>query len=231
MRKQFLLFISIAVSGLAFSQTDSLLSIDTVESKEIKDASEPVFNGREHLQYHPSIEGIAYYQTTEWQKGTLVFRDILYKDVFLKYDLVKDEAIIQHINGFTGVTLFTPRIKAFTLENKKFIYLPGNNEFVQPGIYEELVNGRLSLYAKRSKIIKETVVSTGVERKFIDRNDFYVLREGEFYHIKKEKAMMDLVKEKKDEISSLLKEAGIKHKQHPEAALIKMVEYYNLLSR
>lgn len=231
MRKRILFLLLTGITQTVFSQTDTL-STPVYASRTATDAGDPLFNGREHINYLSSIEGFAYYQSPEWQTGTLVFQDIAYRNLLLKYDLVADELIVRHINGFTGVALFTPRIQSFVIGNRRFVYLSfvaGSS--LQPGIYQELSKGKLSLYAKHSKSIKETVSLGGIERQFIDRNNYYVFLGGNYYPVRKEKDMMDLIQEKRNEIKAFLKESGIKYKADPEAALKKIVDYYNQLSR
>jgi hypothetical protein len=187
-----------------------------------------IYNGREHLGYAASIEGIAYYQTKEWQPGTIVYRDVFYPEVFLKYDLVQNEVIIRHFNGGMGITLFTPRIKEFSLAGKKFIHFTGSkNSNLPPGLYEELEKGTISLYVNRSKSIFESTSGLQIERKFIESNTYYALKDGIWYKIRKDGTLFDLVRDKKNEIKNDLKKKGLKYKKNQEATLKEIVSYYN----
>lgn len=231
MRKKLLLVLTISCATSVFAQVDSLPVAVLSESKSITNAGEPIFNGREHISYHPSIEGEAYYQSNDWQPGVLVYQRVPYKDVYLKYDEVADELIVRHPNGYMGVVLFTPRLQSFLIGNKRFVILAGDGSGFQGGIYEELQKGKLSLYAKRSKIIRENLANTGIEKKFIKQDSYYVQKDGKFFPVKREKDIMKLVQDKKDAIEASLREAGLKYNAFPEAALIKIVADYNQLSR
>ncbi|MGZ5255914.1 MAG: hypothetical protein ACXWCT_16010, partial [Flavitalea sp.] len=143
MRKQVLAILFLALVNSAVAQTDTLFFQPAIDlaigtSSSIKDAGEAIYNGREHLGYLPSIKGIAYYTSAEWQPGSIVYRNVSYKNVFLKYDLVKDEVIIRHVNGFTGVTLFTPRVESVIILNKHFVNLPGDGKLLSAGLYEKV---------------------------------------------------------------------------------------------
>ena len=195
--------------------------------------SEPIFTGQEHTGYSPDIEGTAYYGNDQWQKGSLVYRDVVYPDVRLKYDLVADRLIVQHYNGFTGVTLFTPRIQSFSLDGKNFETLPANavNRLPLSGIYEVLVKGEVSIYAKRMKSIQESTKSGRVERSILSRETYYASKDGVFYPIKKEKHLLDLMPERKNEIHTLLREKGLRFKKQMERTLVASAEYYNAQTR
>jgi hypothetical protein len=232
MSTQFLLLLFIGIAQTALSQTDSFLFAAGLEGKTPRDAGEPIYNGREHVIYHPNIEGIPYYSSRDWQSGTVAHQGVLYKDVFLKYDLVADEVIIRHINGFTPVILFTKRVQSFTLGGRLFVNLSSNDSAAfKPGVYEELNRGKLSLYAKRSKFLEETIQTNSLLRKFIDRHSFYVLKNGQYHLIKKEKHILELLGEKKEEVKAWLKASRIKYKSEPELALTQIVAHYNQVSR
>lgn len=227
MRKFFLFLLFFVISKAVFSQSDSMHFAIATESRVANMAGDPIYNGREHIGYHYAIEGIPYYQSIDWQKGRLVYQGVPYKDVFLKYDLVADELVVRHINGYSGVTLFTPRIQSFTLGNKHFVYFSGENKpTLKRGIYEELVKGKVSLYVKRSKLLTEKVVSTVIERKFVDNHTLYLMKNGNYYPVKKERDVLDLLNDKKN-VRAWMKASGIKYKSDPEGALIRIVEYYN----
>ena len=195
--------------------------------------SEPIFTGQEHSGYSPDIEGTAYYGSDQWQNGSVVYRDVVYPDVRLKYDLVADRLIVQHYNGFTGVTLFTPRIQSFSLEEKNFENLSANtvNRLPLSGIYEVLVKGEVSIYAKRLKSIQESTKSGRVERSIVSGESYYASKDGVFYPIKKEKHLLDLMPDRKNEIHTLLREKGLRFKKQMERALVASAEYYNAQTR
>ena len=226
MRKHFLtcfflfpVFIAIAQPGVSSRLAPVVLDTNSV-----------VYNGIEHVGYMASIEGIPYYSSTEWISGTMVYRDQAYTGVDLKYDLIKDEVILRHFNGYVGVTLFTPRLQSFTLGDKKFVNL-SNASGRSTGFYEELSSGAVGLYVKRSKKINETLLATGVERKISSSNTYYLLKDGVLHGVRNEKSVLELLKDKKAEIRAHLKGRGLKFRKNPEAYLLVVANHYNQLSR
>ena len=227
MRKQICFLIYFGIAQAAFSQTDSVV----FAGKTGNDGNATLYNGRVHVGYLNSIEGSAYYGANEWQSGTLIFQGVPYRDVLLKYDLVADEVLVLHPNGFTGVTLFTPRIQSFRLGDRSFVALPDHQPSdLKAGLYEELSKGKVSLYAKRSKLIKETTITTGVERKFIDQSFYYIWKDDAYYAVRNEKAIFDILVDKKNDLADWMKASNINYKSSPENALLRIVAYYNQLS-
>lgn len=197
----------------------------------VKNIDQEIYNGIKHLDYPSSIAGIAYYQSNEWQPGSINFRDNFYPDIFLKYDLVQNVVVIRHFNGSTGINLFTPRIKQFTLAGKTFLLLPQNKKSSLPqDLYEEIEKGEISFYIHRSKYIKEDIVGLQIEKEFIVNDVYYALRDGTWYTIKKEKDMLGLMKDKRNEVRNDLKKKRLKYRKFPEATLTEMVSYYNKIT-
>lgn len=232
MRKLRYLFLFLAISGSVFGQSDSVLFAAAFQPRVNTHAGDPLYYGRQYTGYEFVVKGNPFYGSEEWQKGSIVYRDIAYAGVMLKYEQVKDELLVLHPNGFTPIVLFTPRIHSFMLAEKRFVNLPDTE--VAPfkaGLYEVLASGPITLFAKRSMLLEETIVSNALEREFVYTYSFYVQKDGKFQAVKNEKTILQLVGDKKKESKALLKAAGIKFRKSPEEALRTIVNFYNQSSR
>lgn len=188
-----------------------------------------LYNGVEHLRYQPSIEGIPYYMADEWQNGTIEYNGIVYRDVPLKYDQVKDQVVVKHPNGYSSFSLFSPRVRYFMLGGNTFVYIPegGDKSAPPPGFYQQLRTGALTVLAKRSKWINEQIEYGKMEWKFESVNKYYVLKDGIYYSPKNESALLALTGERKREAKQALQKAAIRFKKAPEQAIVAVAEYYN----
>jgi hypothetical protein len=232
LRREALLLLTIFFTTSAVAQTGPVLFAAHPEAQSAMDINEPLYNGKEHVYYHPSILGIPYYLTAEWQPGTLVFNNVPYKDAFLKYDLVADELVLRHVNGLLSIVLFTPRVQQFTLGDRMFVNMTADRDGkLKAGFYELLASGKLSLYAKRSKWIEEKTLSISIERKFLTRDNFYVYKVGQYYQVKNPKALFNLLGDRKSEVKAWFKDSHIRFKDDPGVAFTKIVEHYNQTNR
>jgi hypothetical protein len=230
MRKLLFLFLPFLYQK-AFSQTDTVPYSTMVVSTSANDPGDMIYNGREHVTYSSSIKGNPYFSSDSWQKGSIIFQNIFYTNVSLKYDLVADEVIIIHPNISAGVVLFTPRVRSFSLEGKLFIYLSGMEEKgLKTGIYHQAVTGTLSLYIRHSKMIEENIVDNALEKKITSRDAYFVLKNGQYHPVRKQKDIIDLIQDKKKEINSLLKSRQIRYKDDPEHFLVNLIQHYNQLN-
>jgi hypothetical protein len=210
------------------AQSDSSTPLQTVNTVFKQSTDQIIYNGKEHLGYAARIEGIAYYQTKDWQPGTMTYHDVYFPDVFLKYDLVSNELIIRHHDNGIGISLFTPRLKNFSFSGKKFIVFSGEEKGLPPaGIYEQIATGKISFYIHRSKFIKETIEGLELRQQFITNDTYYLVKDGMCYPVKHQKDLSQLTKEKRAEIRKVLKGQGLRFRMVPEAVLTETVNYYN----
>lgn len=232
MRKILLLILSISLEYSGMSQVVSQYHQSAGEKAieeylEAKGQNLSIYNGIQHTGYLPSIKGSAYFKSDAWQKGAVTYDGILYKDALLKYDMVKDELIVQHPGSFLGVTLFSPRVDQFCFLNSQFIYIDKTAASIPEGFYEQLVRGDVNLLVKRKEIIEEKIIFSELNREFLRQDQYYVQKDGKYYAIKNEKALLNLLDEKKQEIQKYLKKNKIKFKRNPEHTLLTIAEQFN----
>ena len=228
MRKLTILLLFIVPIETTAQNDTSILKEAYSNAVSVSNNKMTLFNGKQHHGYPSVYIGNPYFRTNEWLPGSVVYSDVLYDDLLVKYDLISNELIVKHPNGYAAVSLFTPRVQRFTIGNYRFIQVFNKEpDFIPPGVYEEMQLGKMSLYARRSKIIDENVTAAGIERKLVDKTTYYVVLNGVSYPIKKQKSIMELLGDKKNDIKTHLKELGIKYRGSEELVLTEIVKFYN----
>lgn len=192
------------------------------------DLAAEIFNGKEHPGYIPNIKGTAYYIDNDWQPGTVIYQDVYYPSVWLKYDMVQKELIVRHPASKEAITLFTPRMSSFSISGKSFIRITGNDSScLAPGIYEEVKKGKLDFYILRSKYLLEEATPYGLEREFLTNDQYYVVKDHKCYPLKRKKNILNLVSEKKSAIKADLRKKQLNFKRNKEEALTEIITFYN----
>ena len=188
-----------------------------------------LYNGVEHVRYLPTIEGIPYYQADEWKPGTIEYNGVVYRDVPMKYDMVKDQVIVKHTNGFSAFSLYSPRVTYFDMGGDRFVYIPAGSDKTLPpaGFYQQVRSGPLTVLVKRTKWIDEQVQSGKLELKFLSANRYYVRKDGAYHNLRREADLMELLGERRKEAKQTLQRAGIRYKKNPELAILTIADYYN----
>jgi hypothetical protein len=190
-----------------------------------------LYNGIEHLGYSYKIKGHAYFLQKEPATGTVVYDELEFANVPMLYDLLKDQVVVQHFNGFSKVGLVSEKVKAFTLLNHHFIYLDSTlGAPITTGFYDELYTGNIKVLVKRGKFIQETIKDE-VEREFIATNAFFIQKAGTYYAVKNYKGLLTVLKDKAPAIKQYLRKNRIKYRKGPENAVLKAAVYYDSINK
>lgn len=185
-----------------------------------------IHNGRVFYGY-PGMINYAFFPEEGWQKGSLLYEGLWYHDISLMYDIYKDEVVILHPNNIP-VSLFSERIGQFNFNGQHFVRLKqdkGNN--LKSGFYQQLTEGTVTIFARREKKMEENIVDLGIERKFVAFDRYYILKEGNYYPINKQKHLLDLLKDDRQNIVQHLKQQKLKFKQNKEKTIITIAQLYN----
>lgn len=186
----------------------------------------PIHNGRVFYGY-PGILEHAFFPSTGWQKGSVLFDGIWYHDITLMYDISQDEVIVLHPSS-TPVRLISERVQEFKFNGLNFVRLyPDKDNVIKTGFYQRIVDGPVSILSKRSKKIEENIVDLAIERKFVSGNQFFALRDGIYTPIDKQKPLLELMKDKRQAVVQHLKQQKLKFRKEKEKAIIQMAEFYN----
>lgn len=193
----------------------------------------PLYTGMRHQLYPKSIEGNPYYQSRDWYKGSVVYDHILYENITMRFDQVKEELVIAHDES-SGVfiSLFTPRVQEFSFGGAKFERIvtdSGGKAALRTGIYEKLVTGKLTAIVRTVKEINEKVEGTTLYRVISEGSRYYVLRDGVYYPIRKQGDLMDIVKERRKEVQQYLSKSQLKFRREPRETIIAVIQFYNQL--
>ena len=188
----------------------------------------PIFNGTQHFPYLSTIDGIAYFQSEAWQKGTIVYDDVLYNDVQMKYDLVSEKVIVKAPNGGIYISLFGPRVREFSFSGFKFIRIEKTDEIpLASGFYQVLAEGAATLLVKTAKTISEQIKDNAIYRKFEQKVLYYILKDGMYYSVSNKKSLLNVLKEKRKAVQDFISQKSLKIRKNPEQTILAAVEIYN----
>jgi hypothetical protein len=177
-----------------------------------------VYNGIEHSDYQV-MKGHPYFEAEGVRKGSVIYDGILYDDMPMLYDLVRDQVVIYNFSG-DPISLSGERVKVFTLPGHLFINSP-------TGYYDLLCSGTVTLLCKRIKIIEESIVDLSIVYTALEKDRFYIIKGGVHYPVGNLNSLLALLKDKRKEIRQDLRKKKIKYRKDPERALVSAVQYYN----
>ncbi len=233
-KRQFQFLIQIyflGVSTLSFSQCDLFqgFSNEELELAEyyqqiIRDNS-PLFNGRvyQHAQY--SQEQHPYFFKNDWYEGTILYNDILYPKVWMKYDLVDDVIIVRNGNGQV-LSLDKSKIELFELFGNSFFKF-SYPKSPQEGFFQIKACGQVSFLIS---IKKQSILKGINDYEFKEVKDYYFLQDDLLTQVKNKKTVFAALFDRHDEIKTFIKDSNLYFSTHREALLQGIVEYYNSIN-
>ena len=128
------LFVTVLLSPAFYTNAQSIESDSLSYAKSVQHAvdlyhqfmndEKSLYNGSQYLIYTQTIqEGIPFFETTEFVKGDVTYNGILYENVPLVYDILKEELITRIPTNNYTVMLVNDKVSSFALLNHKFVRL------------------------------------------------------------------------------------------------------------
>ena len=190
----------------------------------------PLYNGSEYIEYAYTLqEGHPFFQVVNFINGNVNVDGMIFHDVPMLYDIVKDQLIIQDFQKVYKINLPADRVRQFFLLGHLFVHLNASDQ-VKTGFYDQLYKGKISLFAKREKKILEKYSNIQISKVVISQNVYYIKKDGVYYTIKNKSSLFSALKSKKKEVQQYLKSNDIKFKREPERAMMMAVKYYDQLT-
>jgi hypothetical protein len=236
------LFLSYGLAGYSYGQLAGLQAAvsDNVPEyplslyKTATRDAQNLYNGRLYYIYDAREEEHQFYEERKFEKGTVFYDGQRYDSIPLMYDLVKDELVIKHINGFESMLLQSPKVGFFTTHNHIFFKLESGKDInpdMRTGFYDLLYDGKSKTLVRRIKQRQEKIVEKKVIALFPAKNFYYVYANAKYNPVHTRKAVLALFPEQKTELRKFLREQKIKFRKNRELAIITMVARYDELTK
>ncbi len=195
-----------------------------------------LLNGKEYSP-NPNVlkEGTLFYKEDNWIKGAITYRGILYKNQYLKYDLLKDVVLTPSENFYIPLQLISEFVDSFTLENHRFIHFKpdkinrSNNENPTEGFYELIYDGISKILVKRSITIQMNTTDRSLE--YIPRTiiRYFIYVNGIFQEFNNQNSLLKICKNQKKELIQFINKNKIKFKYDPELTMKALARQYDYL--
>lgn len=153
-----------------------------------------LFSGREYEPPPMRLnEGHPYFLNPSWIKGSVTYNGKIFNDVSLKYDLVSDELVLMHFNGYFMISLNKETVDDFILEAHHFRRFGDNKKLtgnLEEGYYEVLYNGNSLLLKKHMKEINTVGQGNNQGFEVSGKTSLYLIRNGNVAAVKTKKSFM-----------------------------------------
>ena len=201
-----------------------------------------LYNGWQDPGYNHLAVGHPYFMADSVQVGNVYYDDTYYPNVSMLYNLVSDDVIVVQYAVTMDTTnteyktslrmdLVSSKIQSFSLPAHEFVRLIADSNVIgmPPGFYERMYNGKTKLFVKRIKLYIEEVKGNELERRFDPITTYYIQKNGKYYTIHSKKSLLNLLKDKKSELSSFIRSNKKRFKKNKELMIFETTRHYDQL--
>ncbi|HEX9503050.1 MAG TPA: hypothetical protein VF974_01865 [Patescibacteria group bacterium] len=199
---------------------------------QIMNKASGLYNGGEYDNYFFSFEaGSPYFGVKDSVPGSILYDGVLYRNIFMKYDEVRDAIVIWNDNE--AIQLLNEKVGNFRLLDHSFTRLIKDNhskDLVKTGFYEQLYKGRIAVFKKVIKtIIDKPDMTDGILRSIEQKTYFYLQTARGYTLVNNKSDLTEALKDHKKEITEFIGSGNLSFKQDPAGFLAKVAAYYDTL--
>jgi hypothetical protein len=195
------------------------------------DAQAEIYNAPLYERHIPAFtSGHPFFFADSFSVGSIGYNGLVYEDVPILYDIVRDELVTRSPKGFT-IALIKPKVDSFFFAGHSFIKLNDDTSgMATQSYYERLYNGNIQFLVKRKKTVQVSSGVTALEKRIYVQDRYYLYRNGLFEQIKNKNSLLSALKDKRNALQQFIKQNNLKLKQNFEEDAVRVVAYYNQLN-
>jgi hypothetical protein len=145
------------------------------------------------------------------------------------YDLSHDNAIVKY-SADVNLVLVPEKTGYFNLPGHLFI----RGSDVSPGgegFYELLFEGKIEVLVKRIKEQVPWSKSFEFNSVFMQKNNYFIYKDGSYKSVNSKKEMLDELKDKKGELKDFISKNKPDFRKNFEKALVQTAKYYDQITQ
>lgn len=174
----------------------------------------PLYTAR-YRSHHP--DNTPFLDRDAFSTGNLTYDGQPFFNQQLKYDITRDQLIVQSTDNRTPVALISEKVSNFTLNGKRFVNLSQTSPQLS-GFYEENErNDAFAFYIKHHKDSREIISNETLYSDFTTADSYVVFYKNAFYPISSKKSIIAVFPDHKSEISKFYASRGKQNTQMLES--------------
>ncbi|MDR3716911.1 MAG: hypothetical protein P4L51_29225 [Puia sp.] len=189
-----------------------------------------LYRGGQYADYVYLLnEGHPFFLENHLQKGSLFYDSVFYGDIDLQYDLVKGLVVIKDPWKIYKIFLINQQLYWFKIGSHLFVNLLDTLNKSSPGggFYEQLYQGRITLYKKETKEIKEDPSDGQMKRLIIYSVSYYVKKGATYYSVSNQGLLAHAFKDRSGEMKKFIRKNRLSMRKDRENTLIKVSAWYD----
>ncbi|OOQ59072.1 hypothetical protein BC343_29595 [Mucilaginibacter pedocola] len=184
-----------------------------------------LFNSPKYDAYDKTIKGNAYFaDAAEFSTGNVEYDGFSYKNMQLMYDMNRGSVVMQLPNKASMVELVSDRVQSFDIAGHHFVRVEAFSQeagsAIPAGFYDVMYSGKTEFIVHREKAMQAGTFSA-------EAASMYVKIDGAYKSFDSQKSLLSLLSNRKQELSTYIKDNAINFDADKEQAVVKIVAFYD----
>jgi hypothetical protein len=186
-----------------------------------------LYTGSLYVRDYYRVKGHPFFETDSLQKGDVFYNGVLFKNAELLYDLSHDNLVTKYAED-ANLVLVREKITYFKLRGHLFV---AGSDALGRGFYDLLYTGKLEILAQRKKELVPWSKSMEFDAAFSQTNNYFIYKDSIYYKVNSKQDLMDVLKNKKDELKEFISKNKLDFKKKFEIALLRTAMYYDQVTK
>jgi hypothetical protein len=187
-----------------------------------------LYNGKTVTPYDRLYANHPCFETDGYVAGTLCYNHVVYSDIFMRFDLYRNELTVSSQHKPFPIVLNNERFNYAVLNGTTLIISKNDNDSKEQFLVL-LHDGTFPVVRK----YKMTIITRESDRKFVSsfqiQNQYAIYIAGIPYPVKNKKSLLKLFPDKKEELNEFAKQNKLNFKNQIEQSIIALVKHYEIM--
>jgi hypothetical protein len=193
-----------------------------------------LYSGPEYVdQTKPGTIGHQFFLSAEPQIGTVTYRNAYFQDVTMRYDLLLDRLVVTYPNQVANIVLVPENLSDFSLNGRRFVHVLGDSStsaVLPTGFYELLRAGPVSLLARHTKYVQQTMAHQSLQFEFKQIDKLFARSGSTVVEVGRLKDLLTLLPAHKMDVQRYARQQKLRFSAtQREASAVKALRYYYTL--
>lgn len=191
-----------------------------------------IYNGAAYLRTGHGIRGTAFFESDSLMPGGVFYDGRLYENLLLQYDMVTGQVIIRDYQQQNELQLVAEKLAWFYIAQHVFVRIAADAEtpsFISTGFYEKLYQGKITVFARRQKIVRRATDASDSKGNYAEYNSYFLLLNDVFYPVNDKNDFLSLMGPEKEAVAKYIKDNKINFRKRRETDMVEVAAYYDKL--
>lgn len=223
-------FAQVTISDVNNGQKELMLSLEDYYG-----TNDLLLNGRAYMPNNPKIGNHPFFLKNEYLLGKVFIKGQCFSNVFLKYDLVKDELILYKKTGensLATLSLTYELVDSFYISTHLFVNKKklDNQEKVN-GYLKQLYKGKVSFFKQYKKVFQADYTPKTPYGVYMEEaSTLFVYDKKGFYKLRNKQAFLAFFGQHKKELKKYMRQHSFNFKEATNEQLYKLLQYADKIS-